>query len=1193
MLYQVRLSRNFAFEIQLCKRGLISVYDKSSGTLPILRTSLQKVGKNTCVGGVTRRFDLRFRYFFASLVEEQKSRNYINLLAAPDVQLEERRYSPNIMDTFSPLENFQKVFENWRGVDSRKEDYQTYFDGRSHNQKWQGRFLLLNEVGVFFRRRFLNLWDRNPNSFGGASVYNSIYGESTSTGLFEGSFCSSNIRHSVGNDSEFGVVSKIISALSLTISRSKGDPHKHDDSQLRVFTQKNRHSNIDIELHRVDITTQLLVCFRRIAIRGMQLFRIFGDFFFGEGSNTSELKYLDRPLLQGTSNLNNQVSTTTPSNLFSVCPFEPPNGKLPSTVTRIDTKNESEDSVLVNLEDIVGDTLDRTSDEREFTQNNRCSINVTSVSDSIGASSSKMIDASTSLIPGVKLRSASTKKDDSNEQFHSGWFNNFERTFSYISDFSAISLENAKNGALERRRQLMNNVTLTTESVIEDRMYNHFALYADSLGNLTKNLTETVPFMGNVSVVLPSISLPTFLHYNEDTKTRISPCQRVSDSGQEESLKNMTAVLEKKQQMCSCGEYEGVPSSMQSFTSYESAFQDVTAKIMESQSTPDKPQQMISPLLPKTTSNAQVVKVGHSEELQPRPVLSCTSPSPTEGDFSYLRLSGIHAGVQAAKAVRFEDDKVEFMKDVGLVPLVTALIVPFSQASPNVKIDSMKGLNQLITFDNNIADEVSLNDQVIDILIDAIEAPFKGFNVFKSPVDRAMEYDMQRESLVLIQRFIRSSDVAVSELITNERLKRALNRILMDTNANCDMISDNEEFELLVGELLNKTLMTTPHHSVNSNRTDGIKVNSKKVFQQKSIDKDRCRKDQLADLEGLSLVQMARISLVGLGGLRWEPRVTNQKGLRILSFDGGGTKGVLSLAVLDEILRRAGQTSPHEMFDIICGTSTGGIIANLLGIKRQKIADAIHLYDALIDKIFVKPSRLRLVSEQATYDAGDWEDVLDTLCGEELLLDSNRHQCARTFCVSTKLNINPPSPKIWRNYNYPVGQIPRYPGAFRVKTKTAIRASTAAPTFFTPVPWNDGLYCDGALVANNPTAIAIQEAKALFPGVPIDLVISIGTGTFIKSSNVQSMDWGLLLNQIIASSTATEDVHTMLGDLLPADQYYRFNPLLVDSFAIDEMDPELLKNLKRVAREWIEDMERTDPVRMKRLINALSGSKFT
>ena len=81
------------------------------------------------------------------------------------------------------------------------------------------------------------------------------------------------------------------------------------------------------------------------------------------------------------------------------------------------------------------------------------------------------------------------------------------------------------------------------------------------------------------------------------------------------------------------------------------------------------------------------------------------------------------------------------------------------------------------------------------------------------------------------------------------------------------------------------------------------------------------------------------------------------------------------------------------------------------------------------------------------------------------------------FKLLFQVNNNPPQAKVWRNYNYPPGQRSRYPGAFRINTVTAVRATSAAPTFFTPVQWEQGLYCDGALVANNPTAIALQEAK--------------------------------------------------------------------------------------------------------------------
>lgn len=49
---------------------------------------------------------------------------------------------------------------------------------------------------------------------------------------------------------------------------------------------------------------------------------------------------------------------------------------------------------------------------------------------------------------------------------------------------------------------------------------------------------------------------------------------------------------------------------------------------------------------------------------------------------------------------------------------------------------------------------------------------------------------------------------------------------------------------------------------------------------------------------------MARVASWGLGGVQWKGRQPGQKGLRILSFDGGGTRGVLSVAMLKELMMR-------------------------------------------------------------------------------------------------------------------------------------------------------------------------------------------------------------------------------------------------------------------------------------------------
>lgn len=86
---------------------------------------------------------------------------------------------------------------------------------------------------------------------------------------------------------------------------------------------------------------------------------------------------------------------------------------------------------------------------------------------------------------------------------------------------------------------------------------------------------------------------------------------------------------------------------------------------------------------------------------------------------------------------------------------------------------------------------------------------------------------------------------------------------------------------------------------------------------------------------------------------------------RILSFDGGGTRGVLSIAMLKEIMGRISpneKVQPYELFDIICGTSTGGIIAVLLGAQRRSVAETEALYDEFIDKVRVQPLLLLLCS---------------------------------------------------------------------------------------------------------------------------------------------------------------------------------------------------------------------------------------
>lgn len=114
----------------------------------------------------------------------------------------------------------------------------------------------------------------------------------------------------------------------------------------------------------------------------------------------------------------------------------------------------------------------------------------------------------------------------------------------------------------------------------------------------------------------------------------------------------------------------------------------------------------------------------------------------------------------------------------------------------------------------------------------------------------------------------------------------------------------------------------------------------------------------------------------------------------------------------------------------------------------------------------------------------------------------------------------------------------------------------------------------------------------LYPNVPVELVVSIGTGYSTTHSTMQSMGWDVLVNQLIASSTDTEDVHALLKDFLPPNQYFRFNPLLTDILRIDEKNKTLLTGLKNLARKSIEDIEYGAGAKdFSQLIRTLRGSK--
>lgn len=122
-----------------------------------------------------------------------------------------------------------------------------------------------------------------------------------------------------------------------------------------------------------------------------------------------------------------------------------------------------------------------------------------------------------------------------------------------------------------------------------------------------------------------------------------------------------------------------------------------------------------------------------------------------------------------------------------------------------------------------------------------------------------------------------------------------------------------------------------------------------------------------------------------------------ERNLRLLSLDGGGVRGLSSLYILKNILEKVagpGQPIPKpcDYFDMIGGTSTGGLIAIMLGRLGMTVDECIDSYLHLSKEIFgKKKSRLpfNIKMELATqFDSSRLEEVIKKFDGANELLAS-------------------------------------------------------------------------------------------------------------------------------------------------------------------------------------------------------------
>ncbi|KAH7303728.1 acyl transferase/acyl hydrolase/lysophospholipase [Stachybotrys elegans] len=242
-------------------------------------------------------------------------------------------------------------------------------------------------------------------------------------------------------------------------------------------------------------------------------------------------------------------------------------------------------------------------------------------------------------------------------------------------------------------------------------------------------------------------------------------------------------------------------------------------------------------------------------------------------------------------------------------------------------------------------------------------------------------------------------------------------------------------------------------------------------------------------------------------------------GIRVLSIDGGGTRGRVPLEFIHILQERIGLPCPVQRnFDVVYGTSSGAIIACALFINGWSIEDCIASFESLSRLAFTPrwSCWIPLLSKiydfilsilaDSRYPARNLEKALQEVFGltRTMIEYSNASEMGTMIGVPVT-TIRDAALCVFTNYNgvgnretnndYHVLQ-----NSARVLLWEVLRCATAAPYYFRPRHiLGLGTFQDGGLLFNNPVTIAMQEAAALFPATPKpSLVVSLGTGSARK-----------------------------------------------------------------------------------------------
>lgn len=203
----------------------------------------------------------------------------------------------------------------------------------------------------------------------------------------------------------------------------------------------------------------------------------------------------------------------------------------------------------------------------------------------------------------------------------------------------------------------------------------------------------------------------------------------------------------------------------------------------------------------------------------------------------------------------------------------------------------------------------------------------------------------------------------------------------------------------------------------------------------------------------------------------------SDKTFKILSIDGGGIKGLYSSKIIEHLEEKY-KCSTSDHFDMICGTSTGGLIALALALKIPA-KEVSEFYEKYGEQIFPNRNKfiglIRQTIWRGKYSDEPLRSALEKIFGDKKIGDVNNLLCIPTYSLTDA------RPWVFK-FDHKEGDRSRDNKALCVDVALA---TSAAPTYFPlcEIDYFDSKqFIDGGVWANNPTMVGVIEALTYFVG---------------------------------------------------------------------------------------------------------------